>query len=239
MLLQNCLSWKPDRRAAALLALAALPCAGLPAMEASGETETGMRFHGEVVGLREESLQLRFTGNTEAAPVGIPIVSIKSVQLSLPDPAGPELGNALETLLPLLPLCDGATLMAVLDWARSLGKAADWPGAYLWATRLAGLIRSPESKIEAGLLEAEALLEMGLNRRLGARLEELNTQVDPLGAPLLLCALNARYFRWQGDAEKARFWAELPALQVPSKRGPLADQLAALASDLNNEPTSP
>lgn len=239
MFWKSCHSWKPDSRAGLLLALILLAGFSLNGMQAVGETTAGMKFRGEVTGLREDSVQLLLSGRGEATPVGIPVGSIRTLQLIFPDSPrnGPE--TLPETLLPLLPLCDNATLIAVLERARALGESGDWPGAYLWATRLGAVMTSPQFSLEAGLLEAQALLEMGLTRRLGPKLEALNAAADPLSAPLLLCWLNASLHRRTGATEQARFWAELPALRIPASKGALADQLAALATELTNSTRIP
>lgn len=239
MFWKNCHSQKPDSRALLLFALALLAGVPLHGMQAVGETTAGMKFRGEVTGLRDDSVQLLLSGRGPATAVGIPVGSIRSLQLIFPEPPANGPATIPETLLPLLPLCDGSTLMAVLVRARALGESGDWPGAYLWATRLGAVPGSPQFSLEAGLLEAQALLEMGLTRRLGPKLEELNAAADPLSAPLLLCWLNARLHQRTDNPEQARFWAELPALRIPAGQGVLADQLAAVAAELNANPRIP
>jgi hypothetical protein len=207
----------PDMRFILLIVLIVSCHPWLHGMKIHGQTKTGMRFEGEVIALRDGILEVTSSRQTGIHPVGIPLPSIKSVQIDIPVRLDSIDTGKLENLHPLLPYCDGETLAGILDWVRTLGEAGDWPGAYLWAGRLADTGTSPEIEVAAKLVEAEALLEMGLYQQLAAKLASLNISIEPINAPPLLCWLNERLTEQEGNMDQARFWAELPALQIPSK----------------------
>jgi hypothetical protein len=219
-----------------VLLAAALVAGGMAhGLFVEGQTTGGMAFAGETVSVDGEALHLDPGHGSATARIGLPLASIATLSINLPQSALADTANALENMVALLPYCDSATLQRLLQWTESRAGTGDWTTVHLWATRLAEAAPEGADALGARILLARSLEALGLFQQLDAALAALNKEVPPLRAPLQLCRLNAGAASRAKQPRAARFWAELPALRIPAATGPLAEELAALAAGLRPE----
>lgn len=207
---------------------------GLPGLEAGIRLEgmrlQGMRFSGVLNTVESGTLHLVDGARGDAAIFGIPLDDLHSLSLDLPEIPDQAVLDHLVNLLPTASRWDHRSIGIVLGWCRKMEAERDWITLYRWASVLRESLRDPVRSHQAGLLEATAMLELGLWNQLAASLEMLNAEQSPIRASPRLCWLNAALAIRQGKVDQARFWIRLPELQLPRRPPAFPARIKALES---------
>lgn len=205
---------------------------GLPGLEAEirveGRTLQGMCFSGVLSTVEAGTLHLSDHRPEDAVIFGIPLEDLHSLSLDLPKIPDPAVLGNLANLLPTASRWDQSSVGAVLGWCHKMEAERDWIALYRWASVLRESLHEPERSHQAGLLEATAMLELGLWKQLAASLEMLNTEQSPIRASPRLCWLNAALATRHGKVDQARFWIRLPELQLPRRPRAFPERIEAL-----------
>jgi hypothetical protein len=210
-----------------LLAGLRLTAAGLPV---EGKTASGLSFDGPIAAVTAETLLLDQPGSMQ---IGIPLTAITRIHPVAEVLADPGLLEFLETALPLLPHWDTRVIEAICDRLDAAARDGQWSLIERWTRRLVRIEANPLLRDRVRLLQARSLFELGLRRPARQCVNALLANTDPLQAPPRLCWLAARLASLEGQPAEARFWAGLPAMQIPAARGQLAEELDQLAAKLD------
>jgi hypothetical protein len=195
-----------------------------------GTSHSGMKFAGELLTVHDNRLLLRDQASTHTHHLALSLQDIK--ELWLPAGTTPEqLASVIEQWLPLLPLWDPPTFARLVDAVRQATREKDWATVHALSSRLVEVFPDRESAFGLKQLRVWALFEMGLLQSARVEVQELAKAIDPLEAPARLCWLMAHL---EVDPIKALAWARLPALQIPSLKGPVARELEALAIEMQS-----
>jgi hypothetical protein len=201
------------------------------ALEISGINHSGMPFKGSLVAMDQNRLVLR-DDPPEGALVGIPAGDIRQLGIHPVKLSGKALLEELEPLHPFASLLEPAGREMIREALFALADGGEWPLVHTWTGYLPldGSWSVPGKELP--VLRLQALLAMGLNRRARTEAEALAGKTDRLTAPTRLCWIMAHLLEQSGDDTMALAWARLPSIQVPAGKGPLADELAAMARRL-------
>jgi hypothetical protein len=187
-----------------------------------------MRFSGVLSTVEAGTLHLADGTRADVAFFGIPLEDLHTLSLDLPEIPDPTVLDNLVNLLPTASRWDPSSIGVVLEWCRKMETEGDWIALYRWASVLRESLHDPEWSHQAGLLEATAMLELGLWNRLAASLEMLNEEQSPIRASPRLCWLNAALATRHGKVDQARFWIRLPELQLPRRPRAFPERIKAL-----------
>ena len=200
---------------------------GAESVPISGSTRSGMPIEGNVVAIENGRVLLKSPSGEAAVQWGMPLPEIARVALVDQALNGESLLAQLELIIPLLEAWDRPTLLRLLRAVRSAAGKGDWPTTYTWATRLLELKEEADLRADLLLLQAQALLGMGLVQRATTTGDSLKSMLDPMDYPAQFCALMAQLAQHAGNDREAKAWRFLPALQIPAQ---------ANLSPIGNEP---
>jgi hypothetical protein len=193
------------------------------AVPIKGTRKSGTLFSGDLVALQASRLILQDKAISGPVQWGIPIEDIRELQL--PIDSSMDLFPALiEDWIPLLPLWDDATRSRMTKILEQAAGKEDWSRVHKWTSSLLNAFPQGPEIDQLKLIRAWALYELGLIEEAGRQSRDLADSMDPMKAPSRLCWLMAHLC---GDLSESLAWARLPALQIPSQKGPLARELAS------------
>jgi hypothetical protein len=206
---------------------------GTGAVLVRGFNLNGMEFRGELISVTTDTLVVRDSGSDTPLQIGIPLSSLETLAISLPDLPDESTNRDLESLLPALPSVDSASMANLVSYLARRGDSGDWTDVYHWTQRLEAIVAEETLRREIELLKARSLHALGLYRLLDEELTSLGGQVPPVEASPLFCWLQASVLARKELLREARYWARLPFLKIPVPRDPVMDRLADLCVNLD------
>jgi len=199
----------------------------------AGSTVAGMDFSGSLISLHEGILFLQSASTQTALQIGIPLESIDTLSLSS-SVQGEDFLLAMESCVPLLPYLSTESLVTLMERILPSAERWSWESLYLWSGRIEQIMEDPHQRIQATLKKLQAMMELGQLVILGEELKVVNKAIDPLRAPTHLCWLNTEYRLRTGDIEEARYWANLPEMQIPASSDEVPARLSALMKEFDD-----
>lgn len=193
-------------------------------LEVRLQTRHGGALSGEILRFEDNAVTIGIGTAPPRKEVSVPLDSIQGVDL----PTADLMRNPSRVLhlAPLFPYASEALRQGLLEGARHLAGNGLWMECHTWLEALEGVGFTAPERLLLGLTRARALHALGLHTALKTELTRLNGAISPIDAPLALCILNAEARLRDTELEKALYWAQLPALRLPTHVDPYLQDLA-------------